>query len=414
MTATERTPRLPWAGPAVERRRDSDNAAEVVPRGLRVTAALGWRLLVVAAALWVLGQIIAYLSGIVIPVAIALLLAALLAPAVGRLVQWRVPRGLATAMVLVGGLAALGVLLTFVVRTVVGGVPQLGASLAQSIGELSGWLANGPLHVSAEQLQAVQGQLQTFVQQNVGGITAATLTTAATIGEVLTEFLLVVFTLIFFLHGGDGIWRFLISGVPARVRARVDVAGRRGLAALVHYVRATAVVAAVDAIVIGIGLAILQVPLAMPLATLVFLGAFIPIIGAVRDGRGRRARRPRRAGADHRPDRAGDHHRRDAAGEPRAAAAAARPRGGAAPARRRAVDRRGPATSGGSRARCWPCRCWRCSTRASGRCNSPADAPRRAGARGHRRIGGLRARGHAGFRARSRLDAIGFGVPELW
>ena len=77
---------------------------------------------IVAAALWVLGQVIAYLSGIVIPVAIALLLAALLAPAVQRLVQWRVPRGLATAMVLVGGLAALGVLLTFVVRTVVGGV----------------------------------------------------------------------------------------------------------------------------------------------------------------------------------------------------------------------------------------------------------------------------------------------------
>ena len=151
-------------------------------------------------------------------------------------------------------------LLTFVVRTVVGGVPQLGASLAQSISELSGWLANGPLHVSAEQLQAVQGQVQTFLQQNVGGITAATLTTAATIGEVLTEFLLVVFTLIFFLHGGDGIWSFLIRGVPGRVRARVDVAGRRGLAALVHYVRATAVVAAVDAIVIGIGLAILQVP----------------------------------------------------------------------------------------------------------------------------------------------------------
>jgi len=222
MTATDRTPRLPWAGPAVERRRDSDNAAEVVPRGLRVTAAIGWRLLVVAAALWVLGQVIAYLSGIVIPVAIALLLAALLAPAVQRLVQWRVPRGLATAMVLVGGLAALGVLLTFVVRTVVGGVPQLGSSLGQSINELSGWLANGPLHVSAEQLQAVQGQLQTFVQQNVGGITAATLTTAATIGEVLTEFLLVVFTLIFFLHGGEDIWRFFVRGVPARVRSRVD------------------------------------------------------------------------------------------------------------------------------------------------------------------------------------------------
>ena len=283
MTATDRTSRLPWAGPAVERR-ETENVVDVVPRGLRVAAAIGWRLLVVAVALWVIGQIIAYLSGIVIPVAIALLLAALLTPAVKRLTEWRVPRGLATAMVLVGGLAALGVLLAFVVRTVVGGVPQLGASLTQSIGELTDWLANGPLHISADQLQAVQQQVQSFLQQNVAGITAATLTTAATVGELLTEFLLVVFTLIFFLHDGGGIWTFLTKGVPGRIRTRVDVAGRRGLAALVHYVRATAVVAAVDAIVIGIALGILQVPLAVPLATLVFLGAFIPIIGAVTTG----------------------------------------------------------------------------------------------------------------------------------
>lgn len=255
-----------------------------MPRGLRVAAALGWRLLVVATALWVIGQIIAYLSGIFIPVAIALLLAALLAPVVKRLTEWRVPRGLATAMVLVGGLAALGVLMTFVVRTVVGGVPQLGASLTQSIGELTAWLANGPLHVSPTQLQGVQQQVQSFLQQNVAGITAATLTTAATVGELLTEFLLVVFTLIFFLHDGGSIWGFLTRVAPSRVRDRVDVAGRRGLAALVHYVRATAIVAAVDAIVIGIALGILGVPLAVPLATLVFLGAFIPIIGAVTTG----------------------------------------------------------------------------------------------------------------------------------
>ncbi|MBA3906234.1 MAG: AI-2E family transporter [Pseudonocardiales bacterium] len=283
-SATARTtPRLPWAGPATPQT-EAETVVEAVPRGLRVAAALGWRLLVVATALWVLGQIIAYLSGIFIPVAIALLLAALLTPLVKKLTEWRVPRGLATAMVLVGALAALGVLMTFVVRTVVGGVPQLGASLTQSINEMTDWLANGPLHVSATQLQAVQQQVQSFLQQNVAGITAATLTTAATIGELLTEFLLVVFTLIFFLHDGGGIWTFLTKAVPDRVRARVDVAGRRGLAALVHYVRATAVVAAVDAIVIGIALGILHVPLAVPLATLVFLGAFIPIIGAVTTG----------------------------------------------------------------------------------------------------------------------------------
>jgi len=284
MTATERTARLPWAGPAVERRRDSENAADVVPRGLRVAAALGWRLLVVAGALWVLGQVIAYLSGIFIPVAVALLLAALLSPAVQQLRRWHVPGGLATAVVLVGGLVALAVLLTFVVRTVIGGLPQLGASLTQSIAELTGWLANGPLHISSDQLGAAQQQLFKTLQENQANITAATLTTAATVGELLTEFLLVVFTLIFFLHGGDAIWRFLLGAAPARARTRVDVAGRRGLAALVHYVRATAIVAAVDAVVIGVALGILRVPLAMPLATLVFLGAFIPIIGAVAAG----------------------------------------------------------------------------------------------------------------------------------
>jgi predicted PurR-regulated permease PerM len=91
----------------------------------------------------------------------------------------------------------------------------------------------------------------------------------------------VLFTLIFFLYSGAGIWRFLLRAVPAAARTRVDTAGRRGLAALVAYVRATAVVAVVDAVGIGLGLLILGVPLAVPLSALVFLGAFIPILGAV-------------------------------------------------------------------------------------------------------------------------------------
>ncbi|HSU08200.1 MAG TPA: AI-2E family transporter, partial [Pseudonocardia sp.] len=101
------------------------------------------------------------------------------------------------------------------------------------------------------------------------------------VGEFLTQTLLVLFTLIFFLYDGPRIWHFLLRAAPDRVQTRVDVAGRRGLAALVSYVRATAAVAVVDAVGIGIGLWIVGVPLVIPLATLVFLGAFIPIIGAV-------------------------------------------------------------------------------------------------------------------------------------
>ena len=261
--------------------RDEDDSSSRIPRILRVSASLGWRLLVVVAALYVISRVVAYLAAVVVPVAIALLLAALLAPAVHWLQVRQVPRGVATALVLIGGLALLGGVLTFVVVTFVQGVPELGSQLTASINDIANWLRSGPLHLTANQLSSFQAQLLSTLNANQTSITAGALTTAATVGEMVTEILLVVFTLIFFLHGGLEIWQFLLGVVPEDVRTRVDVAGRRGLAALVSYVRATAAVAVVDAVVIGIALAILGVPLAVPLSALVFLGAFIPIIGAV-------------------------------------------------------------------------------------------------------------------------------------
>ena len=268
---------------ARSRRADDDvpDVPDVVPRILRVSAALGWRLLVVVAALYVIGTVVSYVAAVVVPVAIALLLAALLAPAVHWMQARRVPRGVATALVLVGGLVVLGGVLTFVVVTFVRGVPELGSQLTASINDIADWLRTGPLSLSDTQLRTFQTQILETLNANQASITAGALTTAATVGETVTELLLVVFTLIFFLHDGMGIWQFLLGVVPSRVRTRVDVAGRRGLAALVSYVRATAVVATVDAVAIGIALTVLGIPLAVPLAALVFLGAFIPIIGAV-------------------------------------------------------------------------------------------------------------------------------------
>jgi predicted PurR-regulated permease PerM len=261
-----------------------DDVRSLVPRVLRVTAALGWRLLVVIAAIYVLGIVVSRLAAVVVPVAVAVLLAALLSPAVQALRRHGVPRAAAAALVLVGGLAALGGVLTFVVVTFVRGVPALAAQLSASVDTVVGWLTTGPLQLSATQLAGVQAQVLSTLSANQASITSGALTTAATLGETVAEMLLVVFVLIFLLHGGAGIWQFLLGAVPAGVRTRVDVAGRRGLAALVSYVRATAVVAVVDALAIGIGLAVLGVPLAVPLAALVFLGAFVPIIGAVVGG----------------------------------------------------------------------------------------------------------------------------------
>ncbi|HEV7908547.1 MAG TPA: AI-2E family transporter [Pseudonocardiaceae bacterium] len=255
-----------------------------VPRLLRVSAALSWRFVVVVAALYVVAQVVGYLATLVIPVAIALLLAALLSPAVSKLAGWGVPRGLATAVVLVGGIAVVGGVLTFVITEFSKGLPQLQTQLSASLDTIRGWLKDGPLHLSDLQLQQYLDKMLNTLKENQAGITSSALTTAATLGEILTGVLLALFTLIFFLHDGDGIWRFLVRVVPGHVRNRADVAGRRGFASLVSYVRATAAVAVVDALGVGIGLWAIGVPLVVPLSALVFLGAFIPIIGAVITG----------------------------------------------------------------------------------------------------------------------------------
>ncbi|WP_394619994.1 AI-2E family transporter [Lentzea sp. JNUCC 0626] len=259
----------------------SSSTRNTVPPALRVSAALGWRFLVVVASIYVIGVIFGRLASLVVPLAIALLLAALLAPAVGFLMSKRFPRGLATVVVLVAGLVVLGGLLTFVVMTFVNGVPDLAAQLARSIDAVTGWLVNGPLRLSESQLSEFADRIVKTLQDNQSGITSSAITTAATVGETLVEMLLVLFALAFFLYDGPRIWQFLIRVVPDGPRRRVDVAGRRSLAALVSYVRATGAVAVVDALGIGIGLAVLGVPLAVPLAALVFIGAFVPIFGAV-------------------------------------------------------------------------------------------------------------------------------------
>jgi predicted PurR-regulated permease PerM len=256
----------------------------LVPTGLRVSAALSWRFIVVIAALYVLIWLAGYFSHLMVPIAIALLLAALMAPGVERLVKWGVPRGVSAMLVMIAGIAVVGGLLTFVIIQFINGLPELQQQVSDSLEQIRQWLETGPLHLRDEQITTFVDNVIDTIQENQAAITEGAITTAATIGEILTGLLLTVFVLIFFLYDGAGIWTFVTRGVPERVRDRVDVAGRRGFGALVSYVRATAAVALVDAVGIGIGLAVVGVPLVIPLAALVFLSAFVPIIGAVLAG----------------------------------------------------------------------------------------------------------------------------------
>ena len=120
---------------------------ELVPRGMRVSAALAWRFLAIIAALYVVIWLAGYFAHLMIPVAIALLLAALMAPGVERLTKFGVPRGVAAALVLITGIAVVGGLLTFVIVQFTNGLPELQSQVADSLDQIGDWLKNGPLHL---------------------------------------------------------------------------------------------------------------------------------------------------------------------------------------------------------------------------------------------------------------------------
>ncbi|MDQ3789198.1 MAG: AI-2E family transporter, partial [Actinomycetota bacterium] len=208
------------------------------------------------------------------------LIAALLSPGVSLLVRRRVPKGLATAIVLLVGIAAIVVLVWFMVATLVAGLPDLGKQLDESYQQLRSWLTDGPLGLTGGQLDSMLAEGQSWFNRNRSAIASGALGALSTAGAVLAGFVLVVFLLIFFLHDGDRMWRGVTSPLPERHRELVRRAGRRAFADLTRYVRVTVIVALIDAVGIGIGLWITGVPLVLPLAALVFLGAFVPIVGA--------------------------------------------------------------------------------------------------------------------------------------
>ncbi|WFR74479.1 AI-2E family transporter [Prescottella defluvii] len=247
---------------------------------VRVGAAWTWRLLVLFAGLLALGYVVTKLYTVVIPVALALLLAALLTPSVNWMHRRGVPRSASVIITVVGTMGVVVAILSFVVEKFVEGLPGLTDQFTASVNKAQGWLAEGPLHFSQDQIRHAGDNVVKALQSNQEALTSGALTTATVVGEIFAGAFLTLFTLVFFLYGGDQVWEFVTRIVPKTTRTRVRVAGRQGFNTLVGYTRATVAVAAADAIGIGAGLAILGVPLALPLASLVFIGAFIPIVGA--------------------------------------------------------------------------------------------------------------------------------------
>lgn len=258
--------------------------ADAVDPFVRKAAAWAWRLLVILAAIVALLWVVSRLEVIVVPVALAVIVTALLLPAVDWLDRRGAPRAGAVALVLLSAFAVFGGIMTFVVSQFVSGLPDLTEQVTRSIDNATQWLIEGPAHLSREQIDKAGDAAVKALRDNQEKLTTGALSTAATVTEILTGALLMLFTLIFLLYGGRNIYAYLTRIVPSHTRERVRDAGRAGFRSLIGFVRATFLVALVDAIGIGTGLAIMGVPLALPLASLVFLGAFVPLVGAVLSG----------------------------------------------------------------------------------------------------------------------------------
>ncbi|WP_194291577.1 AI-2E family transporter [Cumulibacter manganitolerans] len=267
-------PRLPWPS----------RSSDLVTPSMSAFASWSWRFLLVIAAVWVFAKIVGFLATVTIPLAIALLLSALLTPVRNWMVRKGMKPGLAAPLVFVGGLVVVLGLISLIVQQFVKGAPELAKQSQGGIDQIKDWLASSSLHITDAQLNSWLEKAQQWIGDNTDKITSGALTTATSAAHVIAGFLLTLFILFFFLKDGAKIWQWVLRFVPDQSMGSINGAAHRSWETLGGYVKATALVAMVDAVGIGLGLAILQVPLFLPLAALVFLTAFIPMVGATLSG----------------------------------------------------------------------------------------------------------------------------------
>jgi predicted PurR-regulated permease PerM len=215
---------------------------------------------------------------VVIPVLIAVILAAAASPLVSWMRRRGVGRILSTWITMLGGILVLGGLITAIVFAVRDQWSELATSAVEGYEQLKGFALDGPFPIDQNALDEAWQAATDFLTSASFGLGAVQGVSAA--AQVVTGVLLGLVILFFFLKDGDTIWEFFLRPVHGVRRERGHRVGTTAVQTLGGYVRGTAIIAAVDAVGIGAGLLILQVPLALPLAVIVFLGAFIPLVGA--------------------------------------------------------------------------------------------------------------------------------------
>ena len=255
-----------------------------VPYGMDLAAAWSWRFLVLVAAGYIVARGISMFGVVVFPLVIALLLTALVVPVVEALVRLRIPRGLAALLAVIGSIALIALLLTFAGQQIAQGASDLSKQVVTGLEQIRVWLKTGPLQASDSQINAYLKSAQDAVTSSNTKIVSRLTEVGTAVSHIVAGFFIVLFATYFFLADGNRIWSWVVRIFPRASRSRADSSGRIAWTSLTAFVRATVLVAFTDAVGVMIVAAVLGVPFVFAIGVLVFIGAFIPMIGALLSG----------------------------------------------------------------------------------------------------------------------------------
>jgi predicted PurR-regulated permease PerM len=271
--------------PAVdERGRTSMPEQNRVPGWLQTGAAWSWRLLLLALALYLIARAIGVLYIVVVPCTAALLLTALLQPLTARLRRAGLPGLAATWCTLLIAAVVFGGLVLLVTNRVSADYPTLVTETRHTSAQVQSWLSGAPFHIKSSNVKKALNDIPSYLSKHKSLVEGTVVTGGKIAAEFFGGLVLMLFVTFFLIKDGERIWNWLLGAMREQTARRVDRAGHAAWLAVVYYMRGTVAVAAIHAVVIGLALYFMKAPLVIPLAVLVFLAAFIPIVGLLLAG----------------------------------------------------------------------------------------------------------------------------------
>ncbi|MCO7218966.1 AI-2E family transporter [Klenkia sp. PcliD-1-E] len=247
----------------------------------RVLATFSARLLLIAAAVVVLGYVLGVLwSSVLLPVVLGLLFATVTWPLAKLLRHWRFPPAAAALSSVVLFLAAFVGIMAAIAPPVVSQVEDLALGVSSGLQSVQEWLAGPPFNLGQEQIGEYVGDAINRLQASAGDIATYALTGASAIGTGLVNVALALVLTFFFLKDGPRFLPWLAAQTGPQAAPHVAELSRQSWRTLSEFIRQQALVGLIDAAGIGLGLLVLGVPLVLPLAVITFFAAFVPIIGA--------------------------------------------------------------------------------------------------------------------------------------